>query len=118
MKIYFVRHGHPNYQTDQLTELGHRQAAAYTAELFGLEVVPCDFIREIGWGPTGDTPLPANGHPWTMVQNHVANGETPADMNWRSSKDYVGNQAVARIKTVTDGLEAELVYESSNLKAL
>ena len=28
MKIIFVRHGHPNYQLDCLTELGHPQAEA------------------------------------------------------------------------------------------
>ena len=134
MKIYFVRHGHPDYKKDCLTELGHKQAAAaaerlrdsgieriyasthgraletaaYTAKILGLEVIPCDFIREIGWGPTGETPLPANGHPWTMSKNHVLNGETLADMNWRTNEDYVNNQAVDRIKIVTDGLDAWL----------
>ena len=28
MYIYFVRHGHPDYKTDTLTELGHKQAEA------------------------------------------------------------------------------------------
>ena len=89
MKIYFVRHGHPDYQNDCLTELGikHAQAAAerlkgcklerifsssngrametaaYTAEQFGLEVVPCDFMREIGWKSIDGTPICANTAP-------------------------------------------------------
>ncbi|MBQ9805130.1 MAG: histidine phosphatase family protein [Clostridia bacterium] len=134
MKIYFVRHGHPDYEKDCLTELGQRQAAAaaerlrdsgierifasthgramqtaaYTAELLGLDVVPCDFMREIGWGSTTDEPLPANGHPWTMSNGHVRNGETLTDRDWRESKDYATNQAVKRIKTVTDGVDAWL----------
>ncbi|MBQ9785275.1 MAG: histidine phosphatase family protein [Clostridia bacterium] len=134
MKIYFVRHGQPDYEKDCLTELGHSQAAAaaerlrdsgierifasthgraletaaHTADLLDLEVIPCDFMREIGWGPTGEEPLPFNGHPWTMSANHIANGETLVDMNWRVNADYVNNQAVARIKTVTDGLDAWL----------
>ena len=29
MLIYFVRHGHPNYKDDCLTELGKNQAALY-----------------------------------------------------------------------------------------
>ena len=32
MKIYFVRHGHPNYELDCLTPLGHRQAEAAAEE--------------------------------------------------------------------------------------
>lgn len=28
MKIVFVRHGHPNYEKDCLTKLGHAQAEA------------------------------------------------------------------------------------------
>ena len=73
MLIYFVRHGHPDYKNDCLTELGKRQAAAaaerlrssgiekiisstngravetaeYTARALGLEVDARDFLREI-----------------------------------------------------------------------
>ena len=72
MKIYFVRHGHPDYKHDCLTEIGHKQAEAaaerlknskiqeiyastkgramqtaeYTAKQLGLEIVPCDFMRD------------------------------------------------------------------------
>ena len=71
MRIYFVRHGEPNYEKDCLTETGKKQAmavanclkdlgiekvfsstndraletASYTAKLLGLDVVPCDFMR-------------------------------------------------------------------------
>ena len=33
MKIYFVRHGDPNYRHDCLTELGHKQAQAAAKRL-------------------------------------------------------------------------------------
>ena len=33
MHIVFVRHGHPNYKLDCLTELGHNQAAAAAERL-------------------------------------------------------------------------------------
>lgn len=75
MRIIFARHGNPDYVRDCLTELGHIQAralakrlassgiekiyssscgrametASYTAEVLGLSVTPCDFIREIDW---------------------------------------------------------------------
>ena len=74
MKIVFVRHGHPNYHEDCLTELGHLQAEAaaqrlkdegiekvysstngrayetaeYTARLYGCDVIPCDFMLTFG----------------------------------------------------------------------
>lgn len=33
MDIYFIRHGHPNYETDSLTELGNKQAKAVSNRL-------------------------------------------------------------------------------------
>ena len=87
MLIYFVRHGHPNYRLNCLTELGKKHAAAaaerladagiekiyasthgratetaeYTANLLGLEIVPCEFMREISWKSLSDEPIPHNG---------------------------------------------------------
>ena len=89
MKIFFVRHGPPNYTTDSLTELGHRQAAAaaqrlkycgigeiyslskgravqtaeYTASLLGLTVIQRDFMREITRGPLDGEKILAKGNP-------------------------------------------------------
>ena len=87
MKIYFIRHGHPDYKLDCLTELGHKQAeiaaenlrdsgieviyssscgravetAEHTAKLLGLSVETFDFMRELGWiteiDPTPFLPL-------------------------------------------------------------
>ena len=87
MRIVFVRHGHPNYEKDCLTELGHRQAAAaaerlrhegvekiysstcgrafetaqHLGDVIGLPVEGCDFMREISWGDVDGKPY-ENGH--------------------------------------------------------
>ena len=71
MRILFIRHGEPNYEKDDLTETGYKQAelvaerlkdegieeiwsstqgravntAKFTAELLGLPVKSVDFIR-------------------------------------------------------------------------
>lgn len=75
MRIIFVRHGHPNYQKDCLTELGHLQAEAVAERLkdepiekiysstngrayetachinkhFGLEIEKLEFMRELNF---------------------------------------------------------------------
>ena len=76
MRILFVRHGHPNYKNDCLTELGHLQAealadrlsaediahfassscgrayetAVHVAQRRDKEVEKLDFMREVPWG--------------------------------------------------------------------
>ena len=76
MRLIFVRHGHPNYEKDCLTELGHLQAEAAAERLhnegidriftsssgravetaqhigakLGLSCHQCDFMRELNWG--------------------------------------------------------------------
>ncbi len=73
MQLLLVRHGHPHYPTDSLTELGHQEAerlaaalddfpidalyvstmgralqtAEYTARRRGLTPVACDWLREL-----------------------------------------------------------------------
>ena len=37
MRIIFVRHGHPDYIKNCLTEIGHKQAEAAAQRLSGLE---------------------------------------------------------------------------------
>ena len=94
MKIVFVRHGHPDYATDSLTDKGILQAKAaaerlkddnidvffsssmgrarqtceFIAERHGRvdEIVLLDFMREINWGSYNkeEDPIYENGHPW------------------------------------------------------
>lgn len=105
MKIYFIRHGHPDYKNNCLTELGKIQASAcaerlknsnierifsstmgrasqtaeFTAKLLDLEVTQYDFIREIGWTSIDGEPIIANGHPWLCADHLVSEGRPVAD---------------------------------------
>ena len=98
MRIIFVRHGHPDYAHDCLTELGRQHAAAaalrlqdegieaiyssthgrametasHLAEALHLPVTGCEFMREINWGSVDGEPLFADGHPWDTVDRMVA----------------------------------------------
>ena len=85
MRIIFVRHGHPNYEKDCLTDLGVLHAKAVAQRLknenepiekifsstcgraletasfidskFGVGVVGLDFMREIKWGSVDESLL-------------------------------------------------------------
>ncbi len=140
MKIYFVRHGHPDYKTDSLTELGKMQAKAaaerlkncnierifasscgrafqtaeYTAKQFGLEVIPCDFIRELGWASIDGEPIYANGQPWLVADSFVAAGKSVAEKDWMLTDPFCKSTVVDCVKTVEEGLDdwlAELGYK-------
>lgn len=140
MKIYFVRHGHPDYTNDCLTELGHKQAAAaaerlkncgivqvfsstkgralqtaeYTAKVLGIEVIPCDFMREITWRSIDGEPILANGHPWDLSDIFASEGKTLTDKAWYTKEPYCKSKVVSSAQIVTDGLDAwlrELGYQ-------
>ena len=134
MRILFVRHGHPDYAHDCLTELGHRHAAAaalrlqgegirqiytstcgrasetaeHTAQLLGLPVIPCDFMREINWGAAQGAPLPHDGHPWTTADGMVARGEPLLDPAWAAQEPFCRNVLVHCTEHVAAGLDAWL----------
>ena len=134
MTIYFVRHGHPDYANDCLTPLGKKQAEAaaerlksvgieavysstkgraletaeYTASKLGLRVIPCDFMREIGWASVDGEPILANGHPWRLVE-HFASADLPlSDHAWREREPFSRSRLVESNKTVAEGLDAWL----------
>lgn len=101
MRLILVRHGHPNYEVDCLTELGHLQAeaaaerlrtegideiyasssgrAAETAEhigaKLGIPVTKFDFMRETGWGSANGEEIPFNGQPWKITDAMISRGE-------------------------------------------
>ena len=134
MKIYFVRHGHPDYKNDCLTELGHKHAQAaadrladskiqevysstkgraietaeYTAKQFGLEVVPCDFIREIGWKSINGEPIPEDGHPWRISDLLASEGRSLLDIDWQSKEPFCKSAMVNYVNTVSAGIDAWL----------
>lgn len=126
MRIVFVRHGHPNYELDCLTELGHLHAAAaaerladegieeiysstcgrayetagYVARKLGLDIVKCDFMREISWGSINDKPLAFHGHPWDTVDHMVANNESILDADWAEKEPFVHNKLVTDVQMI------------------
>ena len=114
MKIIFVRHGHPDYRKDCLTEIGHlhgkavaerlksekidricssscgraRETAEHIAVYHGLPVETFDFIREISWGSIDGTELYKNGHPWFTVDDMIENGESLHDPEFEKNPRF------------------------------
>ena len=131
MRIIFVRHGHPNYVNDCLTELGRKHAAAaaerlkdegiseiysstngrametagYVAEKYGLPIVKCEFMREISWGSVDNEPLFLDGHPWSTVDAMVAKGESILNPNWAKEAPFVRNKMVGYVKNIETALD-------------
>lgn len=135
MRIIFVRHGHPDYRNDCLTELGHVQAAAaaerlkeegiteihssscgrayetakHTADKLGLMVTRHDFMREIGWGSTEEgVELFKNGHPWFTVDDMLARGADIMNPDWRRSEEFNKNEVVWHVDRVCRGIDGWL----------
>lgn len=132
MRIIFVRHGHPNYRNDCLTELGHVQAAAaaerlmnegiteihssscgraaetaqHTADKLGLKVIQHDFMREIGWGSVVEgEELFKNGHPWFTVDEMLAQGKAIMNPSWRETEEFCRNKVVWHVDQVCVGID-------------
>lgn len=135
MKIYFVRHGHPDYANDCLTELGHKQALAvseqlenceieqvfsspkgraiqtaeYTSKLFGINVIECAFMKEIEWGSINEGPILYDGHPWHTIDFLSTQGKDLTDKEWFKKEPYCNNKMVNSVKNLTEGLDAWLL---------
>lgn len=131
MRIIFVRHGHPNYVNDCLTELGHKHAAAaaerlkdegifeiysstcgrayetaeYTAKQYGLPIAKCEFMREISWGSVDNEPIIFDGHPWSTIDDMVAKGESILNSDWASQEPFVRNKMVSYVENIADALD-------------
>lgn len=111
MKLIFVRHGHPDYAKDCLTELGHPQAeaaaerlkdekidkifssscgrayetACHIAARHNLEVTQYDFMREIRWGVKNTEDY---AHPWTLGDEWIARGKDIMNFDWQNDPEY------------------------------
>jgi len=131
MKIYFVRHGHPDYTQNCLTELGHQQAAAvakrlrnsniqrifastygraietaeHTAKQLDLEIEKLDFIRELTWGTRTEEGIPFDGHPWFVVYDMIKKGENILDTNWTTSEQFSSNIISEHVQRVSEGID-------------
>ncbi len=118
MRIFFIRHGEPDYDNDCLTENGKMQAlavahrlkdeeldeiysspmgraaqtAAPTVKMLNLPVTTLDYMHEILWGGEG---IPHQGHPWTLSEKMI--NEENFDFygkDWREHPYYKGNLVV------------------------
>lgn len=117
MRILFIRHGKPDYKTDSLLDIGVVQAEAVAqrvksygiSELYassmgrayqtaapisrelGLDIVKCDFMREIKWGSAEESEIRAGGNPWLLVEDMVKNGERLNSPKWREEEPFLLN---------------------------
>lgn len=128
MKIIFVRHGHPDYVNDCLTELGHKQAEAaalrlkdegieevfsspfgravetaqHTARLISKEVTKLDFMREIRWGAMDGCEVYGEGHPWDTSLYALSLGYSLMDEEWTEKEPFCDNVVFKEIERVAE----------------
>ncbi len=132
MRIVFVRHGHPNYKDDCLTELGHVHAEAAAERLAGesptqiyastcgrafetaehiaakqgdMPIEKCEFMREIKWGSTTEEPIHRNGHPWFVADDMVTDGQSVMSTDWETVEPFCQNKVVTYTHTASDGFD-------------
>ncbi len=131
MRIVLIRHGHPDYAKDCLTELGQEQAkkaavrlqeegiceiyasscgraketAAYTAELLSQNIKIVDFMREIKWGSSNGGELYEDGHPWNTAAYALSLGCSLMEESWLQNPPFSNNivlEEVRRVKQEAD----------------
>ena len=135
MRIIFVRHGHPDYRKDCLTELGHLHAAAaserlanegieqifssthgraletaeYTAQKLGItDIVKCEFMREVSWQSIDGNEIPFGGHPWKITGHIVTSGESLMNPQWKENELYCRNILADLVRIKEEGIDALL----------
>lgn len=140
MRLIYVRHGHPNYEKDCLTPLGHQHAAAaaqrlkdegiqkifssscgrayetagYTARELGISVEAFDFMREIGWGTLEGDMLYHDGHPWDNADKMVLENVPLCDPDLLEKEPFCRNDVknyVARMAQEADQWLLSLGYQ-------
>ena len=79
----------------------------HLGDLIGLPVIGCDFMREISWGSVDGTAY-ADGHPWTIADQMVANGEPLVDASWREQEHFRRNRLLDCADKVAAGADAWL----------
>ena len=131
MKIIFVRHGHPDYQNDCLTETGHMQAkaaakrlrnthidkffssscgrayetACHIASLHNQEVEKLDFMREISWGKSGTEDFV---QPWWLSDGWVKMGKDIMCPDWQNDADYADHTVLDSYRKVANSFDSWL----------
>lgn len=135
MKIIFVRHGHPDYDKDCLTELGHLQAeavaerlkdtpihriysssngraqetAAHICTKKGLPLLEkFDFMRELNWGPLDGRIDWAIYSPWKLSDEMVAGNEPVLRTDWATREGFAQSKVVAEVEKAGNGFDGLL----------
>ena len=131
MRLIFVRHGHPNYEKNCLTDIGLRQARAAalrlrdegidavysspfgravetaqcTADVLGLPVQICEFMHEMYWGNQRGLPVFAGGQPWEAALEMIRRGENVNDSAWPRHPLFDNNDAAAEDQRIGKALD-------------
>lgn len=132
MRIVFVRHGHPDYKLDNLTELGHLHAKAaaqrlreenftrifssthgraietaeHIAEGRDLPIESFDFMREVKWGSINGEPLESNGgYPWSVVTDMVSRGDDLMLPDWMEKGPFANNSVKILVENIGKGFD-------------
>lgn len=126
MKLIFVRHGHPDYENDCLTPLGHRHAAQaalrlkdegieqifsspygrayetaqHLANALSKDITKLDFMREIRWGSSDGNEVYADGHPWDTSLFAIAQGFSLMDEEWLKHPPFCNNIVFSELERV------------------
>jgi len=136
MRIVFVRHGHPDYKLDNLTELGHLHAKAAAerlkeetfARIFSsthgraietaehiaagrdLPIESFDFMREVRWGAIeGELDEPKCGYPWAVVTDMVSKGQDLMCPDWMERGRFANNSVKFLVENI--GIEFDRLLE-------
>ncbi len=136
MKIVLVRHGHPDYVNDCLTQLGHEQAekaaerlrnegiteiysspygrayetAQHTADVLSQSITTLDFMREIKWGSSDGKDIYRDGHPWDTSLYAVSLGHSLMDEGWTKQPPFCNNVVFSELERVAS--QADIWMES------
>lgn len=136
MRIIFVRHGHPDYILDCLTELGHLQAEAaaqrlkdepisaiyssdkgraietaeHIAKAVGLPIKESfEFIREGSWGPLDpEDTLPHKGNPWMVCSDLVKEGRSMVRTDWQTTEPFRRSKMLEMEQRISAGMDSLL----------
>lgn len=126
MKIILVRHGHPDYENDCLTPLGHEQAAKaairlkdegiekiysspfgrayetamHTAKVLSQDVTKLDFMHEIKWGSSDGKEIYREGHPWDTSLYAISLGHSLMDEEWTKTSPFSNNVVFSEVERV------------------
>lgn len=126
MRIIFVRHGHPDYEKDCLTELGHKQAeqaalrlkdegieqifsspfgraretAQHLANIISKDIIVTDFMHEIKWGSADGKEVFKDGHPWDTALYAVSQGFPLMEDGWTESEKFCNNIVFSELERV------------------